>query len=432
VTGIPQTLAGVQDNPNPTFEYMDVFVTRQPIFDTQHRILAYELLHRSGSKNGAELSAFLASEPDEGEGEQESGIRGLTGGKTALVGFSRDALVAGIPDGLDPRGVIIQLHGSVSPDDEVVSTCRQLADQGFRFSMGDFVLHEKYARLLRLAEVVRIDVQAPEAEEKVALAEKLGDFKGKLLAEKVENQTAHEYCKALGFQLFQGFHYFRQETLSNKDLSTHSVSVVRILNLIRDMQSSDSAIQEAFGTDPSLSYKLLKLVNSAAMGGRGIDSIGHALRLMGREPLYRWLSMLLLADGKDQTEVRAEIVKSSLLRGRMCELIGEGCPDRSPGALPSGGTLFLIGLFSQLDTLLQTPMAEILSRISLADGVEEALMRREGTAGAILSAVESYEDADWDAAEERLATLGADAENLSNLYLDSVTWASNRMEMTGD
>jgi len=166
------------------------------------------------------------------------------------------------------------------------------------------------------------------------------------------------------------------------------------------MQSSDAAIQDAFGTDPSLSYKLLKLVNSAAMDGRGIDSIGHALHLMGREPLYRWLSMLLLAEGKDKTDVRSEIVKSSLLRGRLCELIGESCQQGPANSLPSGGTIFLIGLFSQLDLLLQTPMEDILSRITLADGVGEALMQREGKAGTVLSALESYEDADWDSAED--------------------------------
>ncbi len=100
--------------------------------------------------------------------------------------------------------------------------------------------------------------------------------------------------------------------------------------------------------------------------------------------------------------------------------------------MPTGGTLFLVGLFSQLDTLLQTPMEGILSRITLAEGVEGALLGREGPAGAILSVVESYEEAEWDLAEESLTSLGADPENLSNFYLDSVTWASNRMEQTGD
>ncbi len=409
---------------------MDVFVTRQPIFDTRNRVVAYELLHRGTDGGEGDTPAFLSGK---GSGDEtELGVKELTGGKVALVTVSRESLLGGGAEKLDPRSVILQLHGAVSPDDEVMKACKGLASSGFRFSLGDFALHEKYSSLLRLAEVVRIDVQESVAEEKVALAEKLGAFKGKLLAEKVENQTAHEYCKALGFELFQGFHYSRPETLTNKDLSSQSVSVVRILNMLKDPNSSDGAIHEAFRSDPGLTYKLLALVNSAALGGRGIDSITHAMRLLGRDPLYRWLSMLLLAEGKDRTDVKSEIVKSSLLRGRMCELLGDSCPQQSSASMPSGGTLFLVGLFSQLDTLLQTPMEGILSRITLADGVEGALLGREGPAGAILSVVESYEEAEWDLAEKSLTSLGADPENLSNFYLDSVTWASNRMDQTGD
>lgn len=409
---------------------MDVFVTRQPIFDTQNRVVAYELLHRGADGGEGDTPAFLSRQGS--EDETGLGVKELTGGKMAFVTVSRESLLGGGAEDLDPGSVVIQLQETVSPDDEVMKACKGLASSGFRFVTGDFALHEKYAGLLRLAEVVRIDVQKSVAEEKVALAEKLGVFKGKLLAEKVENQTAHEYCKALGFELFQGFHYSRPETLTNKDLSSQSVSVVRILNMLKDPNSPDGVIHEAFRSDPGLSYKLLALVNSAALGGRGIDSITHAMRLLGRDSLYRWLSMLLLAEGKDRTDVKSEIVKSSLLRGRMCELLGDSCPNQLPGAFPGGGTLFLVGLFSQLDTLLQTPMEDILSRISLAPGVEEALLGREGAAGTILSVVENYEEAEWDLAEESLCSLGADPENLSNFYLDSVTWASNRMDQTGD
>jgi EAL and modified HD-GYP domain-containing signal transduction protein len=410
---------------------MAIFVARQPIFDTDHRVVGYELLHRGGEGSGELGLEFQPSSP-EAEGVLDPAMKDLVGGKAAFVDFSRETLLDLDPGDLDPGRVIIQVQGEIAPDDGVVTACQNLASQGFRFAMGDSVLHEKHARLLRLAEVVKVNVQESVAEEKVALMEKLGDFKGKLLAEGVENQTTHEYCKALGFDFFQGFHYVRPETLTNKDLPTQSVSVVRILNLLRDPRATDLAIQEAFRSDPSLSYQLLQIVNSAALGGRGIDSISHAMRMLGREPLYRWLSLLLLADGKDRREVRTEIVRSSLTRGRMCELLGDGCRGPVASNLPAADTLFLVGLFSQLDTLLQVSMEDILSSIDLAGEAVDALLGREGQAGSILSAVEGYEEADWDSAQDRIAALGADPELLSNVYLDSITWASNRMDRTQD
>jgi EAL and modified HD-GYP domain-containing signal transduction protein len=347
------------------------------------------------------------------------------------VTFSRESLLEDVPATLEPASTVIQIPEDAASDYELFSICWELAGEGFRFAMDDWVLHKKHATLLELAAVVKVDVQAPGIEEKVAAAKALGVFKGRLLAEGVENQTAHEQCRDNGFELFQGFHYFRPKTLTGKGLPTQSISVVRLLNLLRDINTPDRGIQEAFSSDPALSYKLLHLVNSAAYGGRGIDSIGHAMRLLGREPLYRWLSTFLLAAAKDGAEVKAEIIKSSLTRGRMCELVGESCKGHVSTALPGGETLFLVGLFSQLETLLQMPMEEILAPIDLADGVVEALLHREGTAGVILSAVENYEIGEWDLAEEGIAALGAEPEILSNVYLDSVTWASNRMEITG-
>jgi len=409
---------------------MDAFVTRQPIFDTHDRIIAYEVLHRKKKEYKAPVSPFVIQKPS-GEVDDAEGGLDLVAGKGAFVNISREALLEGLPDSLHPKRTVIQLGDTVTPEDDVVAACTQLASDGFRFAIGDFALDERYAPLLRLAAVMKIDVKAAGADKRVVAAKKLEAFQGRLLAERVGNRKVHEACKKLGFQLFQGYHYFRPEEFTNKELPSQSVAVVHIMNLLKDDQSPERVIQEAFGTDPSLSYKLLKLVNSAAMGGRGVDSIGHAMRLLGRQNLHRWLSMLLLSEDKDGTEVRSEIVRASMLRGRMCELVAEGCSGQGAGALPPGGTLFLIGLFSQLDTLLQTPMDVILSSISVADEVEQALLGRKGKAGAVLSAIECYEEADWDGAEEKLSRAGADPASLTDAYLDSVTWANERMDASG-
>jgi EAL and modified HD-GYP domain-containing signal transduction protein len=413
---------------------MDAFIARQPIFDTRNKVIGYDLLHRD---NQTPSTKGVDSSPESDSAELVGdpfgiGMEELSGGKTAFIHVPNQLLLDGVGDRLDPGAVVIQLSEKATADETVVGACKGLASQGFRFAMDDYVLGRRFASLKSFAKIVQVDVRKRTEKEKKMLSTQLVPLGMKLLAKRVENQTVHEECLGLGFELFQGFHYFRPETLTSKDLSVQSISVVRLLNLLKDMNAKDAAIQEAFRADPTLSYKLLRMVNSAALGGRGVDSIGHALRILGRDPLYRWLSMLLLAEGRSGSEVKTEIIKSSLLRGRMCELLGDGARGQMNRDIPPGGTLFLVGLFSHLDTLLQSPMDEMLEKIDLANGVKEALLEREGLAGTILSAVEAFEDAEWEAAEELLASLGTAPSILSDSYLDSVTWAGNRMQMHGD
>lgn len=230
----------------------------------------------------------------------------------------------------------------------------------------------------------------------------------------------------MGFALFRGFHYLRPETLITLDLSTESAAAVQLLNLLGDMNVTDRQVEEAFRSDPGLSYKLLRLVNSAALGGRGVDSIEHAIRLLGRDHLHRWVSMLLVADAKDGTGLRTELVKSSLLRGRLCELLGDQSHGPSARGLPGAGTLFLIGLFSRIDILLKIRMEDLVKKVDLAEVAKDALLWRAGVGGQVLKAVEAYEDAKWDAAEAEVADLGIDPSELTNLYLEALAWAADR------
>lgn len=202
------------------------------------------------------------------------------------------------------------------------------------------------------------------------------------------------------------------------------------MNLLSDMNVTDRQVEEAFRSDPSLSYKLLRMVNSAALGGRGVTSIEHALRLLGRDPLYRWISMLLVADSKDGSGVRNELIKSSLFRGHLCELIGDQVRGPSCPGLPMAGTLFLIGLFSRIDVLLKIRMEDLFKKVDLSEAAQNALLWRQGTGGEILKAVESFEDGKWEVAEGVLEDLGFDTGELTNLYLESLAWAGDRMNPT--
>ncbi len=413
---------------------VDVFVARQPIFWADQRVMGYELLYR-GSARATEagnrpldtmsssvlVNALLAI-----------GLKDITGGHVAFINLTRDLLLDAMAQLLDPAEVIIELHETIQPDPEVLEVCRELAEKGFALALDDFEYTPEFAPLLQLCRVVKIDVLGKGKEELEEVIGKLAPFEVQLLAEKVETEEVHRMCLDLGFALFQGFHYLRPETLTQRDLSTVSVAVVRLLNLLGDMNVTDRMVVEAFRSDPGLSYKLLRMVNSASLGGRGVTSIDHALRLLGREPLHRWLSMLLVADARDGTGVRHELIKSSLFRGRLCELVGDQIRGPSVRGLPLAGTLFLLGLFSRIDVLLKVPMEDLFKKIDLPDAVKDALLWRAGTGGTILKGVEAYEQANWEEAEAELAQVSLDPSDLPNLYLESIAWASDRMNLHDD
>ena len=413
---------------------MDVFVARQPIFRADGGIMGYELLYRgngeietadgdsiSGMSSTVLVNSLLAI-----------GLEEITGGYTAFINFPREFLLDEMAEILDPEKVVIELHESIEPDPEILEACRRLKSHGFVLALDDFEFQDRYAPLLEAAQVVKVDVLGKSREELEEVVGQLHPFQVQLLAEKVESGEMHEACLELGFEFYQGFHYLRPETLSRHDLSTESVAVMRLLNLLTDANTTDRMIEEAFRSDPGLSYKLLRMVNSAALGGRGITSIKHALRLLGREPLHRWLSMLLVADSRDGGDIQGELVKSSLFRGHFCELVGEQVPGAMARGLPSAGTLFLIWLFSRIDALLKIPMEEIFEKIDLSKTVQAALLAREGEGGVVLQGVEAYEGGLWQDAEDELGKIGLDTSELPNLYLEAIAWASDRMHAQED
>ncbi len=407
----------------------DIFVARQPIFDARRNVVAYELLYRSNGEvdTAGEYDASTMSSAVLVNGVVGMGLASLTDGQRAFINLSEEMLLEGAAELLDPSSVVIEVLETVRPSPEVITACRRLADLGYSLALDDFVYDEAYRPLVEVAEIVKVDV-LESADDLHDAAARLREFDVTLLAEKVEDARVHARCVELGFQLFQGFHYFRPETVSKKDLTSQSVSIIRLMNLLQDVNSTDHRIEEAFRSDPSLTYKLLRIVNSASVGGRGIQSIGHGLRLLGRDPLYRWLCLLLMAAGSGGGEMRIELIKDALLRARMAEAVGDLIrQSRERANVPSSGSMFLIGLFSRIDHLLGVSVEDLLAELDVAPEVHDALVDRTGVAGTILGAVEAYSEADWDGAEREVARRGGDKLALPELYLDAVSWAGASM-----
>ena len=261
----------------------DIFVARQPIFDAKQKMVAYELLYRGSAD--AQTSEGV-SDPRKSSSVIVDAVLGIglgtmTEGQTAFINFSERMLIDGVAEVLDPKAVVLEILEEARPTKTVVAICRDLVDKGFRIALDDFVFHPRHAPLLELAEIVKIDVK-DSADHLDQLIEDVRPFDVRLLAEKVETAAIHTDCVDRGFELFQGFHYFKPETITKKDMPAGSLAIIRLLNVVRDVNATERTIVEAFKSDPSLTYRLLRIANSAGLGGRGIISISHALQLIGR------------------------------------------------------------------------------------------------------------------------------------------------------
>ncbi|HEU4631659.1 MAG TPA: HDOD domain-containing protein [Gemmatimonadaceae bacterium] len=400
---------------------MRLHLTRQPIFDRDERIVAYAVLHRDAELEADAGDPYAAAEQMLLDGRLEHGIEQLSEGRPALLKVSGRLLESDAVARLDPRRVALELDAGAVAEPSVRLACERLAGAGFTLALDRFTHTPATAAVLPAIRIVKVDVRGREAPELAALAEHVRPHRARLLAEHAEHRGIMDRCLELGFDLFQGYRFTRPETPSRRELPIQHVQTFKLLKELRDPDLSESVIEESFRRDVALSYKLLRMVNSAAVGGRGIWSIGHAVRLLGREALYRWLTQLLLSSAADGG-VKQEVAYTSLLRGRLCELLAA-----PTGMRPASGPLFLVGVFSLLDLMLGVPMPELVARLDVDEEVAAALVSREGFFGAVLGLVEAYEAGYWGEIEVRCDLLGVPRAELAGHYLDAVHWAHVRL-----
>lgn len=400
-----------------------VYVARQPIFELGRGLFGYELLYRrDGNVQRADGDDSHMSADVIATAMLGIGLRNLTGGGLAFVNFSNGQLQNESWTLFEPGDVVIELLEHVEHTPEIVEACRKMVAAGYRLALDDYVYSEQTKALLELASIVKIDVLGRPLEEIEAVVRELKPSGVRLLAERVETAAVRDACAKMGFQLFQGYLFSKPETLAKEDVSAGQISIIRLLNLLQDPNTSDTLLEGAFAADVALSYKLLRIVNAASIGGRGITSIPHAIRLVGRQTLHRWLAVILVASIGRKGEVTHELALTAITRARMCELVAS-----NSAVARSSSSAFIVGLLSLLDVLLEVPMDKILSRLELADEVRSALLKRGGPLGTPLQLVESYEKAQWDEAKGLASEAAVPDDVIPALYLDALQWATLQM-----
>jgi len=350
------------------------------------------------------------------------GLDQLTFGRSAFMNFTREMLIGREYLLMPPSSVVVELLEDVQPDEEVENACEDLVNAGYVLALDDFVWSPRYRRLLELATIVKVDVLNQPAAKLDEVAQRVAPYDVRLLAERVETVDVRTTCAGLGYELFQGYYYARPEMVVKRSLKSDELAIVQAMNVMRDPATTDVEAEAVFSSDVGLSYKLLRMVNSAALGGRGIESIRHALRLSGRSELTKWLSLLLVSSMASRGGTNRELLHLAVQRGRLCELFAT-----TAGNNRDSSALFLVGLLSLLDAISGVPMPELLEAITLAPALREALVARTGPYAGPLRLAEAYEQGEWSAVSRDAVTTGVDPSQLTALYVQSLAWTRDKL-----
>jgi EAL and modified HD-GYP domain-containing signal transduction protein len=273
------------------------------------------------------------------------------------VNATAELIESGVFESVDPSRIVIEILETVEPTQELIQACERLTRRGHTIALDDWFEDDPRAPLLDSAAWVKIDVLDRGPDAAAALARPMLRLGKKLVAERVENRESHDACAAAGFGWFQGYFYRRPELVQRPDVSPAQLTIIEAMNLVRDESVSAHRIAEHFKHDPTLAYKVVRMANVAPVGIRTIDSVEHAVAIVGLAAIFRWLSLMLAASIERATDAKREVLREALVRARLCEIIAESGVGHS-------GHLFLVGLFSRIESLLEIPLGTILDRVA--------------------------------------------------------------------
>lgn len=386
--GKPMTAVVESDVQLPMPYANQFFLARQPILNRSQRLVAYELLYRNAEVHEARVTDGTHATASVIAHASELGMEQVVGDQLAFVNVDTQGLMSDFIHFLPNDKVILEVLESVQPTPEVLARLQELKQAGYKFALDDVAGENEAVTALRpLMDVIKIDIKQIERSRLSTLAHKLRNPNQKLLAEKVETVEEFRACMDLGFEYFQGYYFARPVILSGKKIAPSQLSIMHLLDLLgRDADQRE--VERSVKHDPLISLNLLRLVNTPAVGARfRINSVGHALIVLGRRQLQRWLQILLYVKG---AEFDSPLLQMATTRGKTMELVMEHVRPSEKVAADIG---FTVGIMSLMDALFSVRMGEILDCVNVLDEVRDALLHREGDYGDALRLIELIERA---------------------------------------
>jgi len=390
------------------------YVARQPIFDRDEKVYGYELLFRDGLENAFHGDREVASRATL-DSTLLMGLDVLCDGKLAFVNCTRDTLIKGLVRLLPPKSTVVEVLETVPADPDVVAACVELKEAGYLIALDDYVAGDRREALIGIADIIKVELKLNNDEQRAGLLKKMQPLRCQLLAEKVESYADFVRVRDEGFVYFQGYFFRRPEMLTTHDMPANRLNYLRMLQEVSRPELHVPALEKLIKAEASICYRLLRYLNSAAFGfANEIHSVRHALSIMGERDVRRWVR-LVAAVGAGQ-EKSSDLVLSALVRGRFGELL-------APRVSHGQSDLFLLGLLSLIDAMLETPMEEILERVPLDQATKAVLLGKPSPLRPVFQLMLAHESGEWRAAASLCEDLHLDAEDIAGYYWQAQQWA---------
>ena len=389
-----------------------VFVGRQPIYRDGVEVFAYELLSRNSELNraaftdGDKATALLLLNTF-----VDIGLDQVVGSNLAFVNVTRNFVLSEYCCSLPKDRVVLEV-GDIVVDPPLLEALSRLSKAGFSIALDNFFYEDHLQPLVEVADIVKLDVQALDRETIAEQTIMLRGFdKTKLLAQKVETHEDYEYCKKLGFDYYQGYFFCQPQVVSQTTIPSNRLSTLHLLAKLQNPKISIAELEHAVGQDLAISYRILRYLNSPIHAlPRKVESIRHAITMVGTGLISTWASLILMEAIEDKPH---ELMVTGMVRAHMCQQLGAAMHQ------PNVDQFFTVGLLSLIDALTDRPMTKALEALPLIDEVKNALLQQEGLMGAALNCVRAYERCDWD----HTSCPKLDEGKIQEAYLRAVTWA---------
>jgi c-di-GMP-related signal transduction protein len=391
-----------------------LYVARQPILSANEQVFGYELLFRDGVEDYFRHTDADTASRSTLDTSILMGLDVLCDGRRAFLNCTRETLLKDYVTLLPPAQVVVEVLESVPVDDLVKAACARLKEAGYTVALDDFVADDPRVALVPFADIIKVDLKATSPAEQAALVKRHG-ASCRMLAEKVETRDEFGLCKQAGFSYFQGYFFRRPELLHAREIPKNQVNYLRLLQAISREELEVREIEDIIKGEASLCYRLLRYLNSAAFCfANEIHSVRHGLSILGEREVRRWVRLVAtLGAGQNKS---SDLVLSALVRARYCELLAPRIPH-------GDSDLFLVGLFSLMDAILEIPMGVVLEGISLDQETRAVLLGQKSKLDPLYKLMLCQEKADWVSLSDLCTQLKLPESHVTECHWKAMKWA---------
>ena len=391
------------------------FVARQPILTRDETVFGYELLFRDGVQN-----YFCSPDPEAAsrstlDSSMLMGLDVLCGNRRAFINCARDTLLKDYITLLPAQQTVVEVLESVEADDLTIAACERLKEKGYLIALDDFIANDPREPLTDLADILKVDLKRTSPTERVALVKRFGPWRCRMLAEKVETREEFKAARDAGFVYFQGYFFSRPEVLAAREIPANRLNYLRMLEAVSRPELDRGLIENLIKGEASICYRLLRYLNSAVFAFQSeIHSVKHALSLLGERETRRWVRLVATLGAAQQKS--NELVVMALVRARFCELL-------SPKLRHADSDLFLMGLLSLIDVMLEIPMAMVLDNVPVDQQIKSVLLGGASPLRPLFQLMLARESGDWESAAQLMRQMHLSESTVAEAYWQAMQWA---------